>query len=136
MNALRILRQGILSHATIIVAALAALSLPASADELFTIAGNGVNGYSGDAGPATAAQLNEPHSVAVDGAGNVYIADFENHVIRMIDTNGTISTIAGTGVGGYNGDGIVRSASMSTERAISTCWTLATASCAGSIRPA
>jgi myo-inositol-hexaphosphate 3-phosphohydrolase/sugar lactone lactonase YvrE len=71
-----------------------------------TIAGTGSAGYSGDGGPATSAKLNNPHGVAVDGAGNVYVADSPNHRVRRIDTSGRIATVAGTGSSGYNGDGI------------------------------
>ncbi|MGB8259269.1 MAG: chitobiase/beta-hexosaminidase C-terminal domain-containing protein, partial [Terracidiphilus sp.] len=61
-------------------------------------AGNGVGGYSGDGGPATSAELNRPESVAVDGNGNLYIADTRNHVIRMVAAKtGTITTVAGLG---------------------------------------
>jgi hypothetical protein len=67
-------------------------------------AGNGQRGYSGDHGGAVAASLNSPYGVAVDEAGNVYIADTGNHCVRMI-SNGIIRTIAGTGVGGFSGDG-------------------------------
>ena len=70
-----------------------------------TIAGTGVAGFSGDGGPATSAQLNQPVRVALDAAGNVYIADLDNHRIRRIAPDGTISTFAGTGVEGYGGDG-------------------------------
>ena len=69
-----------------------------------TIAGTGVAGYMGDGSAATAAQLNQPSGVAVDGSGNVYIADFMNHVIRKINTSGIITTVAGTGTAGYFGD--------------------------------
>ena len=70
-----------------------------------TIAGTGTRGYSGDDGPATSAMINEPVGLAVDGTGNVYVADRNNQRIRRIDTTGTITTIAGTGTSGYSGDG-------------------------------
>lgn len=69
-----------------------------------TIAGNGSDGFSGDGGPAPAAQLGGPGSVAVDAKGNIYIADGENNVIRMV-SGGTITTVAGNGTAGYAGDG-------------------------------
>jgi sugar lactone lactonase YvrE len=72
--------------------------------EIVTIAGTGIAGYSGNNGPATAAQLNEPQGVALDGVGNIYFTDFGNNRIRKIDLSGTISTIAG-GSSGYSGDG-------------------------------
>ena len=70
-----------------------------------TIAGTGVAGYSGDGGLATSAQLNFCSGVAVDGAGNIYISDDNNDYIRKVDISGIITTIAGTGVCGYSGDG-------------------------------
>ena len=70
-----------------------------------TVAGNGTNGYSGDGGPATAAMLFQPTGVAVDNAGNLYIADTENYRIRMVTAKGTISTICGNGDAGFTGDG-------------------------------
>ena len=69
------------------------------------IAGTKEPGYAGDGGPAVRAQLNYPAGVAVDKAGNVYIADAGNHRIRRVDVSGTITTIAGTGEPGYGGDG-------------------------------
>jgi hypothetical protein len=63
-----------------------------------TVAGTGVAGYSGDGGPAKAAQLNQPHSIVLDGADNVLICDINNHRVRRIDArSGVISTFAGTG---------------------------------------
>jgi hypothetical protein len=70
-----------------------------------TIAGNGTSGFSGDGGPATAAELSNPFGIAVDPTGNIYIADQFNNRVRMIDTAGIISTIAGNGTGAYSGDG-------------------------------
>ena len=59
------------------------------------VAGNGTAGFSGDGAPATAAELNGPGGVAVDGAGNVYIADNWNQRVRKVDTSGVITTLAG-----------------------------------------
>jgi sugar lactone lactonase YvrE len=71
-----------------------------------TFAGNGTAGWAGDGGSARAASLNQPNDVAQDSAGNVYIADFSNHVVRKVSPAGVISTVAGTGgVPGYSGDG-------------------------------
>ncbi len=69
-----------------------------------TFAGTGTAGYSGDHGSAVSAKLNQPYSVAADIAGNVYIADYGNHVIRKVNTSGVITTYAGTGTSGYSGD--------------------------------
>jgi len=69
-----------------------------------TFAGTGTAGYSGDNGPATLAKLNQPYGVASDAAGNVYIADYNNNVIRKVSTTGTITTYAGVGLPGYSGD--------------------------------
>jgi len=63
-----------------------------------TAAGNGTAGFSGDDGPATKAQLNQPHSIQLDRRGNLYICDIGNHRIRKVDLwSGTITTFAGTG---------------------------------------
>jgi uncharacterized protein YjdB len=70
-----------------------------------TIAGTGVAGYSGDGGAATAAEVNYPIGIAIDTAGNIYIGDQSNHRVRRINTAGTISTFAGSGSGGFSGDG-------------------------------
>lgn len=69
------------------------------------IAGTGAAGYSGDGGPAVSAALNGPVGLAVDPAGDVFVADSFNNVVRKISASGTISTIAGTGVAGFSGDG-------------------------------
>src|SRR5262245_41709656 len=66
---------------------------------------SGKAGYSGDGGPATQSELNFPAGLATDHRGDVYISDMNNNVIRMVDPNGVIHTVAGTGVAGYRGDG-------------------------------
>jgi uncharacterized protein (TIGR03437 family) len=68
-----------------------------------TVAGNGTRGFSGDNGPPTNAQLANPQGVAVDSAGNLYIADFGNFRIRKV-SNGVITTVAGNGTPGFSGD--------------------------------
>jgi trimeric autotransporter adhesin len=70
-----------------------------------TVAGNGTGGFAGDGGPATAAELYRPSSMAVDAAGNVYIADLNNHRIRVVTSTGMILTLVGNGTPGYSGDG-------------------------------
>lgn len=71
-----------------------------------TIAGTGKKGYTGDGGPALAATFNLPHELRFDAAGNIFIADMANQVIRRIDARtGLITTVAGTGRKGYTGDG-------------------------------
>ena len=70
-----------------------------------TVAGTGTQGFSGDGGAATSAQLYRPTSVAVDRAGNLYIADSLNRCVRKVDTSGIITTLAGTGAFGSTGDG-------------------------------
>ncbi len=70
-----------------------------------TIAGTGSTGFSGDGGAATAANLNKPYSVAIDGGGSVYFTDINNYRVRQINTSGVINTIAGTGIAGLSGDG-------------------------------
>jgi len=76
-----------------------------SAGVINTLAGNGTLTFSGDGGPATSAQLSSPGGVAVDGGGNVFIADSSNHRIRKVTRNGVISTFAGNGLPGFSGDG-------------------------------
>ena len=84
-----------------------------AAGTITTIAGSGETGFfgggfsgdGGDGGPAIQADLDSPSGVAVDGAGNVFIADRDNHRIRKVDAAGVISTVAGTGVFGFGGDG-------------------------------
>ena len=84
-----------------------------------TVAGNGGTGFSGDGGPAISAQLNSPWGVAVDSAGNLYIADNQNNRIRKVTPGGTISTVAGNGTIGFSGDGgPATSARLSNPRGV------------------
>ena len=96
-----------------------------------TVAGTGVAGFSGDDGPATSASLNEPRSVAVDVFSNLYIADSDNHRLRKVSPDGTITTVAGNGtrtgsIDGEGGDpaddlgdgGLATSASLRSPRAV------------------
>ena len=70
-----------------------------------TIAGNGTAGFSGDGGPATAAELDRPTGICFDSAGNLYIADRQNNRVRVVLSDGMIATVAGNGVSGASGDG-------------------------------
>ena len=70
-----------------------------------TFAGTGIGGYSGDGGPASAAQFQNPSDLFLDSAGNLFVADEYNHAIRRISPEGTIRTIAGNGTPGFSGDG-------------------------------
>ena len=72
--------------------------------QMTVVAGNGIRGFSGDEGLATSASLNSPVGVAVDSAGNLYIADSGNNRIRQV-SKGIITTIAGNGNAGFSGDG-------------------------------
>jgi secreted PhoX family phosphatase len=87
-----------------------------TAGDIYTVAGDGTGGFSGDGGPATSAQLQSPAGVAVDGAGNLVIADTDNNRVRVVAvktgtvygqamTAGDIYTVAGDGTGGFSGDG-------------------------------
>ena len=71
-----------------------------------TVCGNGVSGYVGDNGPASVAQLYSPDAICFDKSGNLYISENNIHVVRKINTSGIITTYAGTGTNGYNGDGM------------------------------
>src|SRR5262249_18094177 len=74
-------------------------------DVVTTVAGTGSGGYTGDNGPAVNAQLSGPSGIAVDSAGNVYIADCNNNRVRKVSPSGTITTVAGNGKADYVGDG-------------------------------
>ncbi|MFI5140720.1 MAG: T9SS type A sorting domain-containing protein [Bacteroidia bacterium] len=79
-----------------------------------TVAGNGSTTYSGDGGPATAASLNAATAVAFDATGNMYIADNRNYAVRMVNTAGIITTVAGNGIAGYSGDGMAATSAQLT----------------------
>ena len=79
--------------------------VPVVFEDISTVAGDGTFGFGDDGGPATSAQLKNPFGVAVDSAGNLFIAGNFNHRIRKVDTSGNISTVAGTGTAGFSGDG-------------------------------
>src|SRR5204863_10175714 len=79
---------------------------PVAGGQIITaIAGNGTATFSGDGGPATAASLNQPWGIAIDGAGNLFLVDTYNHRIRRVNAGtGTITTVAGAGTQGFSGD--------------------------------
>ena len=80
--------------------------IAASTKAITVVAGNGTSGYSGDGGPATAAELDNPSGVVVDANGNVYIADEWNSCVREVNrSTGVITTVVGDGTEGYSGDG-------------------------------
>ncbi|MDX6642375.1 MAG: hypothetical protein QOD76_337, partial [Solirubrobacteraceae bacterium] len=96
--------------ALLAAAALAGSSAPASASAaanqlIYSIAGDGVSGYRGDAGAATDARLNLPRGLSVSADGGFLIAEANNAIVRRISPRGRISTVAGSGIAGYNGDG-------------------------------
>ena len=78
---------------------------PSTTGTIVTAAGNGTAGYAGNNGPATAAELNGPHGLAIDSAGDLFIADTVNNVVReVVKATGDIITVAGNGTAGYSGD--------------------------------
>ena len=82
------------------------VTAPLASGTITTVAGNGTAGYAGDGGLATSAELNNPRGIALDSTGNLYIADTSNTRVREVNaTTLDISTVAGTGTLGYNGDG-------------------------------
>ena len=83
-----------------------------------TVAGGNTFGFSGDGGPATAATLYAPESIALDSIGNLYIADWGNARVRLVNSAGFISTVAGNGSNGYNGDGQLATAARISARCV------------------
>ncbi|WP_455432279.1 RICIN domain-containing protein [Streptomyces pratensis] len=73
--------------------------------KITTVVGTGTAGFSGDGGPAESAQLNMPLALVLDSAGTLYISDHRNNRVRMVTGDGKITTVAGTGSGGFGGDG-------------------------------
>lgn len=102
-------RRGVELLILILLASSAALvpARPAHAavGDISTVAGNGESGFSGDGGPATSASLQAPLGIAVDNAGNTYIADRDNQRVRKVNASGIITTVAGNGTQGFSGDG-------------------------------
>lgn len=98
----------------VVAAAIFLISASCSAQTgyISTIAGNGTPGYTGDGGPATAAHIGTGYGMTTDVSGNVYFVDGVNQVIRKISTSGIITTVAGTGVAGFSGDGGAATAAM------------------------
>ena len=93
--------RAFLPLAFLLVAAVA----PLKADEVKTLAGTGAAGFSGDGGPAAAAQLNNPFGIARGPDGALYVCDMSNHRVRRVGSDGVITTVAGSGRAGYAGDG-------------------------------
>ncbi len=85
--------------------AASAQGIPVDVPTIETLAGTGTESYGGDGGPATAAHLNQPWDMELDRFGNLYIADTFNNRVRKVDTAGVITTVAGTGVAAFSGDG-------------------------------
>jgi streptogramin lyase len=82
------------------------LRVDRASGEVTTVAGTGKKGYAGDGGPAVKAEMNEPYEVRFDRAGNMYVVEMQNHVVRKVAAKtGVITTIAGSGVKGFGGDG-------------------------------
>ena len=111
-----------MAHNTLVEATFSSASgnttMALSPGTMLTVAGNGMQGYAGDQGPATGAEVYSPLGVSVDRDGNVFLADFNNNRIRVVNTQaipitvagitispGTIATIVGTGIAGFSGDG-------------------------------
>jgi uncharacterized protein (TIGR03437 family) len=97
------------------------LTISAPGGSIDTLAGTGTPGFSGDGGAGTAAQIDTSYAVAVDSFGNLYVSDTLNHRVRKVGTDGTITTIAGTGQEGFSGDGgLATLSTLSFPRGLAT----------------
>ncbi len=83
-----------------------------------TVTGNGTVSYLGDGSAGMAASVNKPHKILLDKDGNIYIADSANNVIRKIDISGIITTYAGAGAAGHNGDGTATAPQLNTPKGL------------------
>jgi hypothetical protein len=93
--------------------------VPAHAQSIITVAGNGTAGFSGDEGPATCAMLDGPSRVFVDNTGNIYFSDSNNHRVRKVNPSQIISTIAGNGTASSTGDnGLAKCATLNFPRGV------------------
>ena len=90
---------------TILATLILMFGINLNSQNIYTYAGNGVAGFLGDSAAALSAQINSPDGIAIDASGNLYITEYNNHRIRKVSNTGIITTIAGTGVAGYYGDG-------------------------------
>jgi DNA-binding beta-propeller fold protein YncE len=90
--------------AVILILGWVSVSLSQSSGTISTVTGTGSCGFSGDGGPASSAKVNGPNGLATDRAGHLYIADVGNHVVRKVTPTGMITTFAGTGAPGFDGD--------------------------------
>jgi hypothetical protein len=99
--------RSIILSATLLATLAITSSASAAPGDISTVAGNGTVGSIGDGGPATSAEIYSPRDVAALPGGGFLIADTNNDEVRMVSPSGVISTVAGTGVNGYNGDGIL-----------------------------
>src|SRR5690242_6194809 len=95
------------------------LAAVTSGQTITNFAGNGLIGYQGDNGPAIEAEFDSVAGLAADAAGNIYLADQNNHVVRKVDTSGIITTFAGAGAAGFSGDnGLATHARLNTPQGV------------------
>ncbi len=100
-----VLAAGTVNTSQLTVSNVQTLEIAPTTGTIFTDAGNGFTGYSGDSGLAPLATLDDPSGVAINAAGDLFIADSGNNVVREVTPAGIITTVAGTGAAGYTGDG-------------------------------